>query len=75
MKINQLIGIHNNLSKVKNKILSTCFQGNCKDTFGEFSNTSYHVFWDDRLKSCYSQHALSNITNDKRFIENRFMTS
>ena len=33
--------IHSNLSKMKNEILPTCLQGNCRDNFGEFSRTSY----------------------------------
>ena len=33
--------IHRNLTKMKNKILPTCLQGNYGDSLGEFSNTSY----------------------------------
>ena len=36
--------MHRKLSKMKNKILPTCLQGNCTDSLGEFSNTSYGVF-------------------------------
>ena len=35
--------IHSNLSKMKNKILSTCLQGNYGDRLGEFINRSYGV--------------------------------
>ena len=42
--------IHNNLTKVKNKILPTCSQGNFRDDLGEFSNTSYGVFRAERVK-------------------------
>ena len=37
VRIKQLI-IHSNLSKMKNKILPTCLQGNYRDSLGEFSN-------------------------------------
>ena len=37
--------IHSNFSKMKNKILPNCLQGIYKDSLGEFSNTSYRVFW------------------------------
>ena len=33
--------IHSNLSKMKNKFLPTCLQGNNRDSLGEFSNTSH----------------------------------
>ena len=36
--------VNTNLSKMKNKILPTCLQGNYRDSLGEFSNTSYGVF-------------------------------
>ena len=36
--------IHNNLTKMKNKILPTCLQGNYRDNLEEFGNTSYGVF-------------------------------
>ena len=36
---------HRNISKIKNKILPTCLQANHRDSLGEFSNTSYDVFW------------------------------
>ena len=42
------------LSKIKNKILSTCLQGNCRDSLGEFVNTSYiclySVFEGEKVK-------------------------
>ena len=31
--------LHRKLSKVKNKILKSCLQGNDGDSLGEFSNT------------------------------------
>ena len=37
-----------NLSKMKNKILLTCLQGNYRDSLGEFSNMSYGVFMAER---------------------------
>ena len=43
MRIKQ-ITMHSNLSKIKNKILQTCLQGNYRDSLGEFSNTSNGVF-------------------------------
>ena len=43
MRIKQMI-FHSNLSKIKDKILPTCLQGNYRDSLGEFSNTSYGVF-------------------------------
>ena len=43
MRITQLI-MHSYLSKMKNKILPICLQGNYTDSLGEFSNTSYGVF-------------------------------
>ena len=41
--------IQSNLSKMKNKILTTCLQGNYRDSLGEFSNTSYGVFGTERV--------------------------
>ena len=42
------------LSKIKNKILSTCLQGNYRDSLGEFVNTSYiclySVFEGEKVK-------------------------
>ena len=49
MRIKQLI-IQNNLSKMKNNILPTSLQDNCRDSLGEFSNTSYGVFGAERVK-------------------------
>ena len=40
--------INSTLSKMKNKILPTCLQGNYRDSLGEFSNTSYGVFGAER---------------------------
>ena len=50
MKIKQMI-IHSNLSKMKNKILPTCLQGNYRDSLGEFNNTrmSYGMFRAERV--------------------------
>ena len=42
--------IHSCLSKMKNKILSTCFQGNYIGSLGEFSNTSFGVFGVEGVK-------------------------
>ena len=42
--------VHINLSKMTNKIFPTCFQGNYRDSLGEFSNTSYGVFAADGVK-------------------------
>ena len=42
--------IHNNLSKMKNKILPTCLQGNYRDSLGEFSNVSYGVVGAEKVK-------------------------
>ena len=39
-----------NLFKMKKKILPTCLQENFKDSLGELSNTSYGVFWSERVK-------------------------
>ena len=49
MRIKQII-IHNNLSKMKSRILPNCLQGNYRDSLGEFSNTSYGVFEAERVK-------------------------
>ena len=43
--------IHNNLSEMKNKILSTCLQGNYRDSLGEFSNTSNRVLRAESVKT------------------------
>ena len=40
-----------NLSKMKNKTLPTCLQGNYRDSLGEFSTTPYGVFGAERVKS------------------------
>ena len=42
--------IHSNLSKMKNKFLPTCLQGNYRDSLGEFSNTSYGTLEAERVK-------------------------
>ena len=65
MRIKQLI-IHSNLSKMKNKILSTCLQGNYKDSKGEFSNASYDVFGAERVKDEHIPYSYS-ITISHRF--------
>ena len=41
--------LHSNLSKMKNKILPNCQEGNYRNSFGEFSNTSYGVFGAERV--------------------------
>ena len=41
--------MHRKLSKMKNKILPTCLQGNCGDSLGEFSNTSYGIVGAERV--------------------------
>ena len=47
MRIYQMIK-HNSLSKMKNKTLPTCLQGNHRDSLGEFGNASYGVLgWKD----------------------------
>ena len=48
--------IHRKLSKMKNKILPTCLQGNCGDSLGEFSNTSYGIVGAERVK--LQEHSL-----------------
>ena len=35
--------VHSNVSNMKNKVLPTFLQGKCRDSLGEFSNTSYGV--------------------------------
>ena len=42
--------IHSNLSKMKNKFLPTCLQGNYRDSLGEFSNTSYGMLEAERVE-------------------------
>ena len=42
--------IHSNFSKMKIKILPTCFQGNYRESLGEFSNMLYGVFEAERVK-------------------------
>ena len=49
MRIKQMI-VHSNVSKMKNKILPACLQGKCRDSLGEFSNTSYGVLGLTKLK-------------------------
>ena len=48
MRIKQMI-IHNNLSKIKSKILPTCLQRNYRQFKEEFGNTSYDVFGAERV--------------------------
>ena len=43
VRIKHLI-VLSNLSKMKNNILTTCLQGNCRESLGEFSNSSHGVF-------------------------------
>ena len=40
MRIKQMI-IHSNLSKIKNKIFTTCLQGKSRDSLGEFVKTNH----------------------------------
>ena len=40
---------YSNQCNKKNKIPLTCLQGNCGDSLGEFSNTSYGVFGAERV--------------------------
>ena len=42
--------IHSNSSKMKNKILPTCLQGDYRDSLGEFNNTSRGMFVAERVK-------------------------
>ena len=42
--------IHSSISKMENKILPTCLEGNYRDSLGEFSKTSYSVFGAERVK-------------------------
>ena len=42
--------IHSNLSKMKNKILPICLQGNYRDSLGESSNTSFGLVGAARVK-------------------------
>ena len=44
---------HSNLSKMKDKTLPTCLQGNYRDSLGEFSNTSpwHGVFGVERVNT------------------------
>ena len=41
-----------NLSKMKNKILPICLQGNYRDSLGEFSNIAYDMFGARGLIKC-----------------------
>ena len=43
--------IHSKVSKLKDKILRTCLQGNFKDSSREFSKMSYGLFGVDRVKT------------------------
>ena len=54
MRINQMI-MHGSLSKMKNKILPICLQGNYRDSLGEFSKTSCGVFGAERVKGILGQ--------------------
>ena len=48
MRTKQMI-IQSSLSKMKNKILPTCSQGNYRGTLGDFSNLSHGVFGAQRF--------------------------
>ena len=51
--------IHSKLSKMENKILSTCLQENYRNSLGEFSNTSYGVFSvANETGSCLEKYSL-----------------
>ena len=43
------MNIKSDLSKIINKILPTCLQGNYGDSLGEFSNMSYGMFRAERV--------------------------
>ena len=43
--------IRRKLSKMKNKSLPTCLQGNSEDSLGEFSNTLYGVVGAERVNT------------------------
>ena len=49
--------IHSNLSKMKNKILPICLEGNYRGSLGEFSNTLHGVLGADRVKETPNVHA------------------
>ena len=46
-----MIIIHRKLSKMKNKILPTCLQGNYGDSLGELINASYGKVGAERVNS------------------------
>ena len=50
MRIKQMI-LQSNLFQTKNEILPTCFQGNCRDSLGEFSKISYGIFGAERVNA------------------------
>ena len=50
MRVEQMI-THSSLFKMKNKVSPTCLQGKCRDSLGEFSNTSYDVLRLRELKT------------------------
>ena len=50
MRIKQMI-IHSKLSKMKDKTLRTCLQGNFRDSSREFGKMSYGLFGADRVKT------------------------
>ena len=37
---------------MKNKFLSSCSQGNYRDSLGDFSNASYGLFGAERVEGC-----------------------
>ena len=45
--------LHSNLSKMGNKILPICLQGNYRNSLGEFSNTSHGVFGAETVNRGY----------------------
>ena len=53
--------IHSNLSKMKNEILPSCLQGNCRDNLGEFSNVLYGGFGAENLLD-YRYDVISHIS-------------
>ena len=52
MRINQMI-IHSNLFRIKTKFSQPVFQGNYRDSLGEFSNASYAVFGAERVNCLF----------------------
>ena len=63
--------IHRKLSKMKNKILPTCYGNN----FGEFSNTSYGVVRAERvIKIAIPYTATASLTRKRKTINKTTVT-